>query len=99
MKFQKGNQLGNRKGRPRAPEIEKLRQAIAEVEQEKGKSLLKHFVEQAFKDKRVLIALAKKIVPDLSAMDGKVLVDAADEFKTYLRAISSEGTGIQQIKE
>ena len=69
MPFQKGNKFGNREGRPRQPEIEKLRQAVAEVEQEQKKSLYKHLVEQAFKDSAVLVALTKKFVPDITKAD------------------------------
>jgi hypothetical protein len=72
--FQKGNKaaLGNK--RPKAPEIQQLREAIAKVELEKDCSLLEHFVRQAFKDNKVMIALGKKIIPDLSAVDGKQTV-------------------------
>ena len=67
MPFEKGNKLGQ--GRPRQPEIEKLRQAVAEVEAEQKKSLYQHLVEQAFKDTSVLIALTKKFVPDITKSD------------------------------
>ena len=39
---------------------------MAEVEKEKKKSLWKHLVEQAHVDNAVLIALAKKFVPDMT---------------------------------
>ena len=55
---------GNPLGGPRKPEIEMFREAIAEVEAEKGTTLLKHAVEQSFKSEAVLIALLKKILPD-----------------------------------
>lgn len=69
MPFVKG-QTGNPNGRPRAPEIELVRQAIAETEKEKKKSLWKHLVEQAYVDNTVLTALAKKFVPDLTKDEG-----------------------------
>ena len=68
MPFKKG-QTSNPHGRPRQPEIEKLRQAVAEVEAEKKVSLYKHLVEQAFKDNAVLTALTKKFVPDITKAD------------------------------
>lgn len=68
MPFKKGNNC-NPAGRPRQPEIEKLRQAVAEVEAEQKKSLYKHLVEQAFKDSSVLVALTKKFVPDITKAD------------------------------
>lgn len=66
--FKKGNS-GNPAGRPKAPEIEQLRLAIEQVQKKKGKDLLTHFVEMAYEDTKVLVALGKKIVPDLSASD------------------------------
>ncbi len=57
-------QSGNPNGRPRVPEIEALREAIETVERRKKKKLFIHLVEQAFKDKTVLIALVRKIIPD-----------------------------------
>ena len=72
MPFQKGNPYGNRNGRPKKPEIEELRKAIKCVEKKKRKKLLVHFVERAFSDDKVLVALGKKIVPDLSAIDADI---------------------------
>uniref|UniRef100_A0A6M3KN86 Uncharacterized protein n=1 Tax=viral metagenome TaxID=1070528 RepID=A0A6M3KN86_9ZZZZ len=71
MPFQKGNQLGKiyAKGRPRKPEVEELRTAIKCVEKDKKKKLLTHFVERAYVNDHVLVALGKKIVPDLSAIE------------------------------
>ena len=76
MPFQKGNPIrGNTRGRPRKPEIEELRKAIELVQKKRGKKLLVHFVERAFEDDEVLKALAKKIVPDLSAVDANLRAD------------------------
>jgi len=63
MVWKKG-ESGNPKGAVRRPEIELVRQAIAEVEQEKKKSLWKHLIEQAYVDNAVLIAVGKKFIPD-----------------------------------
>ena len=64
MPFQEGNQHGNRNGRPKNPEIQLFRDAIAEVEGTKGKKLMVHAVERAFAEDTVLVALLKKILPD-----------------------------------
>lgn len=69
MAFKKG-QSGNPKGRPKSPEVEELRAAIREVEKGKKTKLLKHFVKKAYEDNRVLIALMKKILPDISQSSG-----------------------------
>ncbi len=67
--WQKG-QSGNPKGRPPRPEIQQLREAIERVQKKKKVDLLEHMVERAYEDNKVLIALAKKIVPDLSTVSG-----------------------------
>jgi hypothetical protein len=47
----------------------KLHKALIMVEKSEGKSFLQHYIEQAFKDKTMAIALLKKIVPDLKAVE------------------------------
>lgn len=69
MPWKKG-QSGNPKGRVKKPEIEELRKAIKAVEQKKGKKLLQHFVERAFKQDSVLIAIIKKLIADKTQLDG-----------------------------
>lgn len=64
-KFPSGDKWnGNRNGRPRAPEVEELRKALDKAKKENNKSFLDHFVQRAFRDDTVAIALAKKILPD-----------------------------------
>ena len=60
---------GNPNGRPRKPEIELVRRAMAETELEKKKSFWKHLIEQSYEDNAVLIAVARKFIPDLSHDD------------------------------
>lgn len=59
---------GNPKGRPTNPAIVILDQAIKAVQKRRGRkpTLVEHFVEQAFKDNRLLIAIMKKKIPDLA---------------------------------
>lgn len=67
MTFKSGAEWnGNRNGRGEGKFQKAFREAIAQVEQKKGKSLLVHLVEQAFVDNAVLVAVGKKILPDLS---------------------------------
>lgn len=63
-------QSGNPGGRPKKPEIEQLREALEKVKKKKGKSMLEHMVERAYINDAVMIALAKKVVPDLSSVSG-----------------------------
>lgn len=69
MHFQKGNKLGNRAGRPKKPEIEELRRAIKAVEKNHDKTVLEHFVERSYTNDNVLVALMKKMVPDIKQID------------------------------
>jgi len=71
MPFVKG-QSGNPKGRPKKPTIEALEKAIKKVERKKKKKLMEHFVEQAFDDNGVLVALLKKMLPDLKQVEGVI---------------------------
>lgn len=64
-------QTGNPNGRPRRPEIQLFREALARVEKEKGVSLLVHAVRQAYKDTPVLISLLRKMLPDLIQSEGE----------------------------
>lgn len=63
MPFKPG-QSGNPHGRPPIPEIQLFREALAAVEKDQNKSLLRHAVERAFKEDAVLIALLRKMLPD-----------------------------------
>ena len=65
MPFVKGDPNINRKGYRPHPEIELLRKAVKTVEKEEKRSVYEEFVRQAFKNPRVLIALMKKLVPDM----------------------------------
>ncbi len=71
MTFQKGNKYG--KGRPKKPEIELLRKAMAKAKSEHGGiGLLEHAVSIAYKDSTVLVALLRKVLPDLRNVESKV---------------------------
>jgi len=74
-KFGKGV-CGNPKGRPKGSRnkysVADLYEAIKEVEEEEKKNLMKHFVKQAFADKTVLVALMKKMLPDLKSVEAIV---------------------------
>ena len=56
---------GNPNGRQRSEWRDELEDAIRVVQGKKRKKLMIHIVEQAYKDNRVLVALLKKLLPDL----------------------------------
>ncbi len=80
MPFKSGAEWnGNRKGQPRKPEVQLFRDALVKVEKEKNTSLLEHAVKRAFVEDNVLIAVMKKMLPDLSQDEG-----LRDLVRTYL---------------
>jgi predicted GNAT family acetyltransferase len=78
-KFAPGN-IANPHGRPKNPESEELRKALKEAQKKRGnKSFLLHFVERAYINDAVAIALAKKLIPD--QIEGKGF---ASDLKQYI---------------
>ncbi|GEM_PF-2366174 len=65
MPFSKNDPNINRNGRPRKPEVEKLRDALEKLEQEKGAHFIEHFVRSAYDNHTIAVALAKKLLPDM----------------------------------
>jgi len=73
----KPGESGNPKGRPKGSKnrysIAELWHAIERVESKKGvKRLLDHFIGRAYKNDQVLIAVMKKLLPDLKSIDGLI---------------------------
>ena len=62
----KKGESGNPKGRPRKPEIELLREALEKAKNKYGKEFLEHFVDLAYKNDNVAVALARKLLPDMT---------------------------------
>ena len=60
----KRGECGNPNGRPRKPEIEILRDALEKAKNKHGRHFIEHFVEKAYTNDQIAIALAKKILPD-----------------------------------
>ena len=70
---------GNPKGRPKKglTEGDMLLAAIDKMEKFKRLSILEHLVDRAYENDAVLIALLKKLVPDLKSMDINALFGGA----------------------
>lgn len=58
-------------GRPKAHESaqEKLFSCLKDVETKRGKRFLFHYIDKAYEDKSMAIALLKKLVPDLKSVE------------------------------
>ncbi len=72
---------GNPAGRPKgSKERDYMLEAKAEVEAKKKKSIYKHAFERAYEDDRVLIAMLKKLVPDMAYIESDAAQSLADIF-------------------
>ena len=71
MAWKKG-QSGNPKGRPRKAINDDLQKALAKVEKSKQKKFMEHVVERAFESDAVLMALLRKLHPDLKQVEANI---------------------------
>ena len=69
-KFLPGNTIG-KLPRKKAYNVEELKQVIENVEKAENKNLLEHYLRMALKDKRVLMHLMDKFVPNVSITELK----------------------------
>lgn len=80
----KPGHTNNPNGRPPAGEsfVEQLREAVKVVGKEKKKTLMRHAVERAYEEDSVLIAMMRKLIPDLNETD--VNLKTYEHFKNQL---------------
>jgi len=82
-KFMEGNKIAT--GRPKDSAAEDFRVALAKVHSKKKITILEHFIEQAYKDNKVLVAVAKKLIADKTHIEGDikgdVTVNIIDSYK------------------
>jgi len=89
-KFLPGNKIGNLP-KKKAYNVNELKKAIEEVEKGKKSTLLKHFIKKAYTSNQVLIALIKKLVPDISISELK----SSEPFNLFVMQFLKE----KEIKE
>lgn len=87
----KKGEVRNPNGRPRAPEIELVREAMAATEKEKKKSLWKHLIERAYEEDNVLIAVSKKFIPD------QIGIELKDDFAAIVREARQRLNDVKSI--
>jgi len=94
----KPGESGNPRGRPKKSISEMLEKAIKKVQKDKDCTLLEHFVRRAYEDDRVLIAVMKKIIPDLKVLDVKEEFNPENLGVIRLPAKVPEGTPITMVE-
>jgi hypothetical protein len=72
MAWMKG-QSGNPKGRVKSDARKLLEEAVAAEGKKRKKSIYQHMVERAYEDDTVLVALVRKLLPDLRMVDANLL--------------------------
>lgn len=67
------NNCANPTGRPKNPEMAEFRKALANVQAEKDRlPIFEHFIREAYNDHTVLIALLRKMLPDLKQIEADI---------------------------
>ena len=87
MPFVKGDSNINRGGRPKGSKtqnsVEAIHRAIEQEAKKRGICIYEHFVVTAYEDKAVLIALMKKILPEL-------IIEESNEFAEEIQILTPE---------
>lgn len=95
MTFRKGDPNINRKGRPKNPYVEELREALIAVEEETRQKFAKRYVKRAFEKDIVMMDLAKKLYPDLIQQETSI-TQAADIEKVKEEFVNDINTRIEK---
>ena len=99
MPFQKGK-IANPNGRPKNAEAEELRVALKKAHTKRGLSILEHFVERAYKNDKVLVAVMKKLIADKSYIDAETKTEGKIEIiiKDYKDEDKSDNIVKEKVK-
>lgn len=77
----KKGESGNPNGRPPTgqAELEQLRAAIKKVSKKEEKSLFEHFIQRAYDNDGVLIAVMKKIIADMKHIEAEINIETYED--------------------
>lgn len=70
VKGQSGNPSGLPKGKKHHYSYKRFEEAIKQVEKDKQKEFFVHVIERAYKSDKVLVAVLKKLIPDMPPTSG-----------------------------
>jgi hypothetical protein len=95
-----GNPGGRKKGSKNRMSVARLYDAIEKIEADQDINVMEEFVKKAMKSPRLMIALFKKILPDLKAVEMLAgLFDSDDETAAAIQAKMKERFGVKKDKE
>ena len=94
-KFLPGNKIGKIQ-KKKAYNVGELRKAIEDVERGKKHTLLKHFIRKAYTSEQVLIALIRKLVPDISITE---INNSGSPFNLFVTQFIEEKRKEKEINE
>ena len=77
----KRGQSGNPAGKNENPTVAELKKAIATVQKTKDCSLLEHLIKRCYESDAVLIAVARKLLPDLKTVEANITDDSGEGTK------------------
>jgi len=97
MPFQKG-QSGNPSGKAKSEFRKMMDAALAAESKAQGISLIRHAVKKTYTDNSVLIAILKKILPDLKAVEATINQDNPFRLIIDLRPKDKQGKKSKPVK-
>lgn len=80
VKGQRANPYGRPKGTKDMYTIRAFKCALAKVEKEQKISFFEEVIKTALTDKKVMIAVLRKLIPDMATMDHTFPEDLLDDF-------------------
>lgn len=91
----KKGETGNPNGRPRKPEVDLLRNALEKARKGHRIDFLEHFVERAYENDNVAIALARKLIPDkiFSELEHKFNIGLGERLKEARERVDGHREG------